>query len=48
VQIEGGYGYSKDSKAEMFYRDAKILEIGEGTNEIMKYVIYKQIEKAFA
>ncbi|KUO89579.1 MAG: acyl-CoA dehydrogenase [Pyrobaculum sp. OCT_11] len=45
VQIEGGFGYSKDSKAEMFYRDAKILEIGEGTNEIMKYVIYRYIEK---
>ncbi len=45
VQIEGGFGYSKESKAEMFYRDAKILEIGEGTNEIMKYVIYRYIEK---
>lgn len=45
VQIEGGFGYSKESKAEMFYRDAKILEIGEGTNEVMKYVIYKLIEK---
>ncbi len=46
VQIEGGFGYSKESKAEMFYRDAKILEIGEGTNEVMKYVIYKLIEKS--
>jgi hypothetical protein len=45
VQMEGGFGYSKESKAEMFYRDAKILEIGEGTNEIMKYVIYRYIEK---
>jgi len=45
VQIEGGFGYSKESKAEMFYRDAKILEIGEGTNEIMKHVIYRYIEK---
>ncbi|CCC81235.1 acyl-CoA dehydrogenase family protein [Thermoproteus tenax] len=46
VQMEGGYGYSKESKAEMFYRDAKILEIGEGTNEVMKYVIYKLLEKS--
>ncbi len=45
VQIEGGFGYSKESKVEMFYRDAKLLEIGEGTNEVMKYVIYKLIEK---
>jgi len=45
VQMEGGFGYSKESKAEMFYRDAKILEIGEGTNEIMKCVIYRYIEK---
>ncbi|ABO07604.1 acyl-CoA dehydrogenase family protein [Pyrobaculum calidifontis] len=45
VQLEGGYGYSKESKAEMFYRDAKILEIGEGTNEVMKYVLFKLLEK---
>ncbi|AFA40006.1 Acyl-CoA dehydrogenase [Pyrobaculum oguniense TE7] len=45
VQIEGGFGYSKESKAEMFYRDAKILEIGEGTNEVMKYVVFKLIHK---
>ncbi|MEL9991535.1 MAG: acyl-CoA dehydrogenase family protein [Thermoproteus sp.] len=48
VQMEGGYGYSKESKAEMFYRDAKILEIGEGTNEVMKYVIYKLLERGGA
>ncbi|MGC8972680.1 MAG: acyl-CoA dehydrogenase family protein, partial [Thermoproteus sp.] len=47
VQMEGGFGYSKESKAEMFYRDSKILEIGEGTNEVMKYVIYKLLEKKF-
>ncbi|MEZ0248485.1 MAG: acyl-CoA dehydrogenase family protein, partial [Thermoproteus sp.] len=32
--------------AEMFYRDSKILEIGEGTNEVMKYVIYKLLERS--
>lgn len=47
VQLEGGFGYSKESKAEMFYRDAKILEIGEGTNEIMKYILYKLLDKTF-
>ncbi len=47
VQMEGGFGYSKESKAEMFYRDAKILEIGEGTNEVMKYVLFKLLEKRF-
>ena len=45
VQLEGGFGYSKESKAEMFYRDAKILEIGEGANEVMKHIIYKYIER---
>lgn len=45
AHLEGGFGYSKDSKAEMFYRDARILEIGEGTNEVMKYTLYKFIEK---
>ncbi|MBP1449334.1 MAG: acyl-CoA dehydrogenase family protein [Thermoproteus sp.] len=45
VHLEGGFGYSKDSRAERFYRDARLLEIGEGTNEVMKYVLYKIIEK---
>ncbi len=45
VQMLGGYGYSKESKSEMFYRDAKLLEIGEGTNEVMKYVLYKLISR---
>jgi alkylation response protein AidB-like acyl-CoA dehydrogenase len=41
VQIHGGYGYSKDSVVERIYRDAKILEIGEGTNEVQQMVLYK-------
>ncbi|MCK4652837.1 MAG: acyl-CoA dehydrogenase, partial [Candidatus Cloacimonetes bacterium] len=39
VQIFGGYGYSKDYTVERLYRDAKILELYEGTSEIQKVVI---------
>jgi alkylation response protein AidB-like acyl-CoA dehydrogenase len=39
VQIHGGYGYIRESKISRFYADAKILEIGEGTNEIQRNVI---------
>ncbi|BDR92773.1 acyl-CoA dehydrogenase family protein [Vulcanisaeta souniana] len=41
VQILGGFGYSKESFSERAYRDAKVLEIAEGTNEIQKMVIHK-------
>jgi len=43
VQIHGGYGYIKDFLAEKFYRDAKLLTIGEGTSEIQRIAIAKQI-----
>ena len=43
VQIFGGYGYTKDFPAERFYRDAKLCTIGEGTSEIQKLVISRQI-----
>ncbi len=43
VQIFGGYGYTKDFPAEKFYRDAKLCTIGEGTSEIQKLVIARQI-----
>lgn len=43
VQIFGGYGYSKEFPVEKFYRDAKLCTIGEGTSEIQKIVIAKQI-----
>lgn len=43
VQIHGGYGYIKDFPAEKFYRDAKLCTIGEGTSEIQKLVISRQI-----
>jgi alkylation response protein AidB-like acyl-CoA dehydrogenase len=39
VQIHGGYGYTDEFVAPRFFRDAKILQIGEGTNEIQRLVI---------
>ena len=45
VQIFGGYGYTKDFPVEKFYRDAKLCTIGEGTSEIQKIVISKNILK---
>ncbi len=45
VQIFGGYGYTKDFPAEKFYRDAKLCTIGEGTSEIQKIVIAREIMK---
>lgn len=45
VQIHGGYGYIKDYPVEKFYRDAKLCTIGEGTTEIQKVVIAKNILK---
>lgn len=43
VQIHGGFGYIEESAVPRFYRDAKILTIGEGTSEILKYVIARQM-----
>ncbi len=43
VQIFGGYGYTKDFPAEKYYRDSKLCTIGEGTSEIQKIVISKNI-----
>jgi alkylation response protein AidB-like acyl-CoA dehydrogenase len=43
VQIFGGYGYTKDFPVEKFYRDAKLCTIGEGTSEIQKLVISREI-----
>jgi butyryl-CoA dehydrogenase len=45
VQIFGGYGYIKDFPAEKFYRDAKLCTIGEGTSEIQKIVIARELLK---
>lgn len=45
VQIFGGYGYTKDFPVEKFYRDSKLCTIGEGTSEIQKLVISREILK---
>ena len=45
IQVLGGYGYTKDFPVERFYRDSKLCTIGEGTSEIQKIVISKQILK---
>lgn len=46
VQIHGGYGYTKDYPVEKFYRDSKLCTIGEGTTEIQKLVISRNLVKA--
>ncbi|CAN5744338.1 acyl-CoA dehydrogenase AcdA [soil metagenome] len=45
VQIFGGYGYTKDFPAEKYYRDSKLCTIGEGTSEIQKLVISREVLK---
>ncbi len=48
IQIHGGYGYTKDYPVERMMRDAKICEIGEGTSEIQRLVIARQLLKDLA
>ncbi|WP_048600307.1 acyl-CoA dehydrogenase family protein [Rubeoparvulum massiliense] len=43
IQIHGGYGYMHDYQVERFYRDTRLLEIGEGTSEIQRNVIAREI-----
>tara|TARA_B100000614_G_scaffold56184_1_gene48926 strand:+ start:7406 stop:8545 length:1140 start_codon:yes stop_codon:yes gene_type:complete len=43
IQIHGGYGYIKEYNVERFFRDAKILEIGEGTSEVQRIIISRNI-----
>ena len=45
IQIHGGYGFTKDYPAEKFFRDVKLCTIGEGTSEIQKLVISREISK---
>ncbi len=47
IQIHGGYGYTKDYPVERYFRDAKITEIYEGTNEIQRIVIARRVLKNF-
>jgi alkylation response protein AidB-like acyl-CoA dehydrogenase len=46
IQVHGGYGYTKDYPAEKYWRDSKLCTIGEGTSEIQRVVIAKQLLKA--
>lgn len=48
IQIHGGYGYTKDYPVERYFRDAKLCEIGEGTTEIQKIVIARELIKEFS
>ncbi len=43
IQIHGGYGYTKDYSAERYFRDAKLMQIGEGTSEVQRLVIAREL-----
>lgn len=47
VQIHGGYGYTKDYPVERYFRDVKLCEIGEGTSEVQKIVIARELLKMY-
>jgi len=48
IQIHGGYGYSREYPVERYYRDNRLTEIGEGTSEIQRLVIARQVLKEFS
>ena len=43
IQIFGGYGYTKEYPLERYFRDVKLCEIGEGTSQVQRMVIAKQL-----
>ena len=43
VQVHGGYGYMEELPVARYYRDSKVLEIGEGTSEIMRWIIARDL-----
>jgi len=45
IQVHGGYGYVKDYPVERYYRDARVMEIYEGTSEIQRLVIARSLLK---
>ena len=45
IQIHGGYGFVNDYPVEKYYRDARVLQIYEGTSEVQKIVISRQIAR---
>lgn len=48
MQLHGGYGYSTEFNVERYYRDAPLMTIGEGANEVLKTVIARQLTKKYA
>jgi alkylation response protein AidB-like acyl-CoA dehydrogenase len=48
IQIHGGYGYTKEYHVERFLRDAKLMTIGEGTSEVQRLVIARELKKTLA
>ena len=46
IQVLGGFGYIKEYDVERFFRDAKILEIGEGTSEVQRMIIARELIKS--
>jgi len=47
IHIHGGYGYTTEFDVERYYRDAPLLTVGEGTNEILRQVIAKGLVKRY-
>jgi alkylation response protein AidB-like acyl-CoA dehydrogenase len=45
IQIHGGYGYTKDYPPEKYWRDSKLCTIGEGTSEIQRMIIARELLK---
>jgi alkylation response protein AidB-like acyl-CoA dehydrogenase len=48
MRIHGGYGYTTDFPVERYYRDAPLMMIGEGTNEIQRVVIARRLLERYA
>lgn len=48
IQIHGGYGYTKEYHVERFLRDSKLMTIGEGTSEVQRLIIARELKKAYA
>jgi alkylation response protein AidB-like acyl-CoA dehydrogenase len=47
IQIHGGYGFINDYAVEKFYRDARVFQIYDGTNEVQKILIFRELEAGF-
>jgi alkylation response protein AidB-like acyl-CoA dehydrogenase len=48
IQIHGGYGYINEFNAERYFRDCKLLTVGEGTNEIQRLLIARRLLERYA